>query len=171
MEITLAHAALFSLFESAVAVLFLPRFSWANTATSICAVCFFCNVSILVFYKLVVYPFVLSPLRDLPQGVGFLPVVGHELGLFKRPGGEPHLKMMKEVENDGLILTRGIFHKDKLIVSTPAALADVLVHKSYDMEKPPWARAFLRKFLGDGLLMSEGDEYMPQLQLRILSVD
>ena len=66
--------------------------------------------------------------------------------------------MMKEVENDGLILTRGWFHKDKLIVTNPAALADVLVHKSYDMEKPPWSRAFLRKFLGDGLLMTEGDE-------------
>jgi hypothetical protein len=159
MEITLANTALFSFFESALAVLFLPQFFWANTATSICAVFLFCNVSILVLYKLVVYPFILSPLRNLPQGKGFLPLMGHEIGLFKRPGGEPHLKMMKEVENDGLILTRGVFHKDKLIVSTPAALADVLVHKSYDMEKPPWARAFLRKFLGDGLLMTEGDEY------------
>jgi|TARA_R110002003_G_scaffold2375_1_gene24193 cytochrome P450 len=67
--------------------------------------------------------------------------------------------MMKDVENDGVILTRGVFHTDRLIITSPAALADVLVHKSYDMEKPPWARAFLRKFLGDGLLMTEGDEH------------
>jgi cytochrome P450 len=33
------------------------------------------------------------------------------------------------------------------------------VHKSYDFEKPPFARGFLRKFLGDGLLMTEGDEH------------
>jgi cytochrome P450 len=159
MEITVANIALFSFFESAFAVLFLPRFFWASTATSICAVFLFCNLSILVFYHLVVYPFLLSPLRHLPQGKGFLPFVGHELGLFKRPTGEPHLDMIKKVDNDGLILTRGFFHKDKLIVTTPMALADVLVHKSYDMEKPPEARAFLRKVLGDGLLMTEGDEY------------
>jgi hypothetical protein len=34
------------------------------------------------------------------------------------------------------------------------------VHKAYDMEKPPAARDFLRTFLGDGLLMTEGDEYV-----------
>lgn len=105
-----------------------------------------------------IHPYFLSPLRHLPEGRGFLPVVGHELGLAKRPLGSLHLKLMKEVGNDGLILFRGYFHKNKLIVTTPAALADVLVHKSYDVEKPPWTRAFLRKFLGDGLLTAEGDE-------------
>ncbi|KAL5118229.1 hypothetical protein ACEQ8H_003901 [Pleosporales sp. CAS-2024a] len=67
--------------------------------------------------------------------------------------------MMKEVDNDGLILTRGWFHSDKLIVTSPEGLADVLIHKSYDLEKPPGSRAFLRKFLGDGLLLTEGDEH------------
>lgn len=114
---------------------------------------------ILVLYKLIFYPFFLSPLRHLPQGRGFWPIVGHAWILFQRPAGQPHLNMMKDVENDGVILTRGVFHTDRLIITSPAALADVLVHKSYDMEKPPWARAFLRKFLGDGLLMTEGDEH------------
>jgi cytochrome P450 len=66
---------------------------------------------------------------------------------------------MKETDNEGIVLTRGFFHSDRLIVTDPKALADVLVHRTYDMEKPPWSRAFLRKFLGDGLLMTEGDEY------------
>ncbi|KAH8708578.1 cytochrome P450, partial [Phaeosphaeriaceae sp. PMI808] len=79
--------------------------------------------------------------------------------MFQRPPGSHHLRAMKETDNDGIILTRGLFHRDRLIITTPAAIADVLVHKSYDMEKPPWARAFLRKFLGDGLLMTEGDEH------------
>ena len=79
--------------------------------------------------------------------------------MLQRPPGEPHLRMMKEIPNNGIILTRGFFHTDRLILTTPAALADVLVHKNYDFEKPPWARAFLKRFLGDGLLMTEGFEH------------
>lgn len=67
--------------------------------------------------------------------------------------------MMREVDNDGLILFRGFFHEDRLLVTSPDTIADVLVHNNYDYEKPPWSRAFLRKFLGDGLLMTEGDEH------------
>jgi hypothetical protein len=159
MDITVKNAALLSFFESALAILFFPRLFGHSASTSICAIFLLLNLSILVFYKLVVYPFILSPLRHLPQGRGFRPLVGHQISLQKRPRGEPHLKMMEEVDNDGLIHTRGFFHTDELIVTTPTALADVLVHKSYDMEKPPFARVFLKKFLGNGLLVTEGDEY------------
>jgi cytochrome P450 len=51
------------------------------------------------------------------------------------------------------------------VVTDPAALADILVHKAYDFEKPPNLRAFLRMFLGDGLLMSEGDDHKHQRKL------
>ncbi|KAL1601012.1 hypothetical protein SLS59_005680 [Nothophoma quercina] len=79
--------------------------------------------------------------------------------MFQRPPGQAHLNIMKTTPNEGIIRTLGFFHTDRLIVTSPAALADVLVNKSYDFEKPPWSRAFLRKFLGDGLLMTEGDEH------------
>jgi hypothetical protein len=159
MEITVANTALVSLFESWLAFNFFAQYFPMKTLTSFFAIFLLFNLSIFFLYEVVIYPFLLSPLRHLPEGRGFFPLVGHELSLFQRPGGAPHLKMMKEVDNDGLILTRGFFHRNKVVVTSPAALADVLVHKSYDMEKPPWARAFLRKFLGDGLLMTEGDEY------------
>ena len=67
--------------------------------------------------------------------------------------------MIQRTPNDGLILIRGLFHTSRLLITTPEALADVLVHRSYDFEKPPWTRAFLRKFLGDGLIITEGDEH------------
>ena len=162
MELTVASATLFSLFESALASYCFPQYLPEGTLTSFFFAFLLCNLSVFILYKLVLYPFVLSPLRHLPQARGFLPLVGHALILFQRPGGEPHLRMMKETNNDGIILTRGFCHSDRLIVTSPTALADVLVHKSYDMEKPPWSRAFLRKFLGDGLLMTEGDEYETQ---------
>jgi hypothetical protein len=159
MELTFANASLLSASESVLAFYLVPHLLSDGTLTSIFLVVSLCNLSLFAFYKLMLYPFALSPLRHLPQGRGFRPLVGHALKLFGRPAGEPHLKMMKETDNDGIILTRGFFHEDRLIVTTPAALADVLVHKSYDMEKPPWTRAFLRKFLGDGLLVTEGEEH------------
>lgn len=110
-------------------------------------------------YRLVLFPFFLDPLRHLPVPKGFLPIIGHGLILFSKPSGNGQLRMARETPNDGLILARGLFHANRLIATTPATLADVLVHKSYDFEKPGWARDFLRKFLGNGLLMSEGDEH------------
>jgi cytochrome P450 len=159
MEVTIVNTALFSLIEAAFASFYFPQLLPNGTLTSFLAVFTLCNLSLFPVYKLVLYPFLLSPLRHLPKGRGFLPIVGHGLKLFGRPAGGAHLKMMKETENDGIILTHGFFHSDRLIVTSPAALADVLVHKAYDMEKPPLPRAFLKKFLGDGLLMTEGDEH------------
>lgn len=159
MEITPINLVLLSLGESAVASYFFPHRFAAGSLTSFFIIFALLNSSVFVIYKLVVYPFFLSPLRHLPKAKGFQPIIGHGIIMFKRPGGDPHLRMMKETPNDGIILTRGFFHTDRLILTTPAALADVLVHKSYDFEKPQWARAFLKRFLGDGLLMTEGSEH------------
>ncbi|KAH7399149.1 cytochrome P450 [Phaeosphaeria sp. MPI-PUGE-AT-0046c] len=157
MEITATNAVLVSVIESVLWSFFFPHVFPARTWTSYLFAFLLCNLSIFLVYRLIVYPFILNPLKHLPQARGFLPIIGHEITMFRRPPGEPSRKAMLEVDNDGLILTRGFLHDNKLIVTTPAALADVLVHKSYDMEKPPWTRSFLRKFLGDGLLVAEGD--------------
>jgi cytochrome P450 len=82
--------------------------------------------------------------------------------MFKQPVGSTQLHHMKNTPNDGIILIRGFFHETRLLLTSPAAIAEVLVHKSYDLEKPPWVRTFLRQFLGDGLLMTEGDEHRHQ---------
>lgn len=79
--------------------------------------------------------------------------------MFSRPPGGYFLKFMKEIPNEGIIHFRGLFHVDRLLLTDPRALADVLVHNAYDFEKPPWVRNFLRQFLGDGLLMTEGEEH------------
>lgn len=110
-------------------------------------------------YRLFIFPFVLDPLRHLPAAKGFLPIIGHSRILFSKPNGNGQLQIVKNTPNDGLILTRSLFHMNRLIATSPAALADILVHKSYDFQKPGWVRNFLRRFLGDGLLMTEGEEH------------
>jgi cytochrome P450 len=62
-------------------------------------------------------------------------------------------------EGNGLILLRTPFHNNRLLLSNPKALAEVLVHNAYDFEKPKAIRNFLRRILGDGLVVVEGDEH------------
>jgi cytochrome P450 len=120
-----------------------------------------------IIHKLVVYPFFLSPLRNLPQPPGFKPLVGHILTLIDRSAGAPHLRIMKNTPNNGLVRTLGLFHTDRLILTSPKSLADVLVHKNYDFEKPAKIRGVLRRLIGDGLLMSEGDRHKHHRKLLI----
>lgn len=66
---------------------------------------------------------------------------------------------MKEIPNDGLLHFRGFFNAPRLIVTDPKILGELLVTKSYDFEKPKPARDFLRKIIGDGLIVVEGDDH------------
>lgn len=163
MAVTAANVFLSSFAESAISIYFFPNAFPVKTLSGVFLIFSAVNWSVFVIYCLIIYPFFLSPLRHLPTPPkGFVPIIGHGLVMFKRPPGSPHLQLMKETPNDGIIHFRSFFHEGRLILTSPAALAEVLVHKSYDFEKPPWVRQFLRQFLGDGLLMTEGDEHRHQ---------
>ncbi|KAF2116612.1 cytochrome P450 3A4 [Lophiotrema nucula] len=160
----LFQLVLFSLLESSIAFHVFPQVFSGKTLSAIFFVFAGINFGIYALYHLIVYPYFLSPLRHLPKyNKGFIPILGNGMTMFQRPPGQASLRMMKEVpENDGIIHFRGFLHEDRLLLTNPAALAEVLVHKSYDFEKPPWIRTFLRQFLGDGMLMTEGDEHRHQ---------
>jgi cytochrome P450 len=66
---------------------------------------------------------------------------------------------VKNTPNDGFIRFPGLFNRDMLLVTSPKALGEILVTKSYSFEKPERARGFLRLFLGDGLVVTEGDQH------------
>jgi hypothetical protein len=118
------------------------------------------NLGLWAFYTVFVYPFFLSPLRHLPSPKsGSIPLLGHGLSQFKRPPATDFLKWVTEVPNEGLIHFRGFLYQDRLILTNPKSLGEVLVQKSYDFEKPARARQFLRRILGDGLIIVEGDEH------------
>lgn len=46
-----------------------------------------------------------------------------------------------------------------MLVTNPKALAEVLVHRSYDFIKPARLRVGLGRVLGVGVLLAEGDEH------------
>ncbi|KAL5409919.1 hypothetical protein PMIN04_010848 [Paraphaeosphaeria minitans] len=163
MDFTPSNILLLSLVEAAVSFYFFPHI-FNKKCSSIVLSCLCCGSR----HSLVLPQTYHIPL--LPQAASssstsserLLPTDRPWMILFKRPPGEAFLNMLKQPENDGLTHFHGFLHADRLLLASPAALADVLVHRSYDFEKPPWSRNFLRKFLGDGLLMTEGDEHRHQ---------
>ncbi|PBP20304.1 putative cytochrome P450 [Diplocarpon rosae] len=113
-----------------------------------------------VVWKLFVYSNFASPLRHLPQPKsGLIPGLGPSQLIRRRQVGELFLKYITEIPNDGLIRFPGLFGSDNLLLTGPSSLGEVLVHKSYDFEKPKELRKFLRIILGDGLIIVEGDEH------------
>lgn len=85
------------------------------------------------------------------------------MGQFKairsEPAGIPHRRWINEVPNDGLIRYLNVFNEERLLITSPKALAEVLVTKNYDFDKPAMIRDTLARLLGIGVLLAEGEEH------------
>lgn len=69
------------------------------------------------------------------------------------------------VPNNGLIRYLGLFNQERLLVTTPKAIAEVLVTKPYDFRKPSIVRVGLGRILGNGLLLAEHEEHKRQRRI------
>ena len=61
--------------------------------------------------------------------------------------------------NDGLIRYLHVFNAERVFLTSPKALAEVLVTKNYEFIKPSFFLANLGRLLGIGILFAEGDEH------------
>jgi len=143
--------------ESFVITLAVPQYLPKHPLLYVFLRLFAIQFALVAFYKLTIYPRFVSPVRHLPHPKGARLIVGNGLNLSKLPRGSGFLEWMREIPNDGLIYFRGLFNSDRLLITDPKALSEILVTKSYDFEKPVPLRNFLRKILGDGLIIVEGD--------------
>ena len=87
---------------------------------------------------------------------------GHFRAILKEPTGVPQRRWASEVPNEGLIHYRTYFNEGRLVPTTPKALAEVLVQNSYEFVKPLQIRAGMRRLLGVGILLAEGEEHRIQ---------
>ena len=79
-------------------------------------------------------------------------------GVYREPG-KTFLDWVKTIPNDGVIRFRGIFNRDRLLLTSEESLRAVLGEHSYDYVKPAPIRNFLSQILGKGLILSEGEEH------------
>ncbi|KAL2012161.1 hypothetical protein VTN00DRAFT_4879 [Thermoascus crustaceus] len=69
---------------------------------------------------------------------------------------------METIPNNGLIRYYMVGNLERVLVTNPSALREVLVQKAYDFDKSDLARVQLSRVTGTGLLLAEGDEHKAQ---------
>ena len=90
---------------------------------------------------------------------------------MKEPPGAPHKDWVDTIPNDGLIYYNGLLNSERIIVTSPQALSEVLTTKSYDFIKPSLLRNGLGRLLGVGILLAEGDEHkVKRISLNVILV-
>ncbi|GAB7355339.1 hypothetical protein MBLNU459_g5868t1 [Dothideomycetes sp. NU459] len=81
---------------------------------------------------------------------------------MKNSSGEPMRRWMEEIPNDGLIRYTNWLNSERVLLTNPKTLAEVLSTKNYEFIKPAHFRSVLGKILGVGVLLAEGDEHKVQ---------
>ena len=76
-----------------------------------------------------------------------------------KPSGEPQKEWILTVPNEGLIRYTSILNQERLMLTTPQALSEVLTQNSYDYIKPAMLTNGVGRILGVGLILAEGDEH------------
>jgi cytochrome P450 len=69
---------------------------------------------------------------------------------------------VNSVPNEGIIRYLNFFNDERLLICSPKALAEVLVTRNYDFQKPSAFRWSIGRILGVGVLLAEGDEHKVQ---------
>ena len=91
------------------------------------------------------------------QGASFFN--GHFKRIVSETTGKPQQEWINEIPNDGLIRYTALFNAERLLITNPKALGEVLVQKNYDFIKPEQVRQGLGRLLGIGILLAEGEEH------------
>lgn len=100
---------------------------------------------------------------------------------IRRAGRRPHARLVSQppgvihkaemlilprrvnnIPNDGIIRYLGLFNTERLLITSPKALGEVLTKKNYDFIKPDQIARGLGRLLGIGILLAEGDEHKIQ---------
>jgi len=82
---------------------------------------------------------------------------GHFKKIRAEPTGDPMREWINTVPNDGVIWYKAQFNTERILITNPKALADVLVNNSYDFIKPKQLAQTIGRILGIGMWI--GDFY------------
>lgn len=156
---TITQLLLFSAAASVLTRAYAPAYSIGYASN------FFLLFLALVFTKstwsIFIYPKLFSPLRHLPTPSDNDFFTGQTKAVFREASSRPMRRWIETVANDGLIYY-SVWFRQRVLVTNPKTLAEVLVTKNYEFIKPGHVRDSLERILGVGLLLAEGDEHKKQ---------
>lgn len=114
-----------------------------------------------VIWRILIYPNLFSPLRDLPTPRDNHWLTGQTRKILRETSGRPMREWCESIPNDGLI-RYSVWGQERVLVTNPKLLGEVLVTKNYEFIKPRHFRNGLGRILGIGILLAEGDEHKRQ---------
>lgn len=115
------------------------------------------TIALLIIYKVFVKP-LSSPLKDLPAPAQ-RPA---RKRLLVEPSPDQLAKWAEEIPNEGFIKYHGILNVQKVLVTDPNSVNDILTMRPYSFIKPPAISKIIRSLLGNGLVVVEGDAHKTQ---------
>ncbi|KAI9715718.1 MAG: hypothetical protein M1828_000733 [Chrysothrix sp. TS-e1954] len=118
-----------------------------------------------ILFNMLIYDPFFNPLRNLPRPPGGLPFFGHFLDILRNPPGHVQAKWMEQVPNKGLIQYRQMFNAQRIQMTSPQAVKEVLVEQSYNFIRPKRVASGLSRIVGNGVLITEGDVHKAQRKI------
>lgn len=116
------------------------------------------------FYRIVVYRLYLDPINRLPgPKVGWLPFMGNFPEIMKEDAGVPLKRWAKKF--GGIFVFHGAWNEPRILVTDDRLVKQILMTQEYDFTKTPVASRFLRRIIGNGLLVAEGATHRHQRKM------
>jgi cytochrome P450 len=116
------------------------------------------------FFKIIVYRLYLNPVNRLPgPKVGWIPFMGNYPEIMKEEAGVPLKRWQKEYGD--ILVFHGPWNVPRVLVTDDRFVKQILTTQEQDFCKTPEASAFLRRILGNGLLVAEGATHRHQRKM------
>ncbi|KAI7862592.1 cytochrome P450 [Spinellus fusiger] len=106
----------------------------------------------------------LHPVNRVPgPHVGWFPFSGNMIEIIREESGIPHARWAKKY--GGIVGYHGPWNTPRYLVTDPDILKHVLTTHEPDYIKSPQTAAFIRRILGNGLLVAEGEAHRMQRKM------
>ncbi|KAE8403348.1 cytochrome P450 [Aspergillus pseudonomiae] len=115
-----------------------------------------------VTYALVLYFKYFTPFKYLLTPPRRWLLTGNQTSLFREFPWDVARRWSETIPNNGLIRYYVALSNERLLVTSPKGLSEVLVHGAYDYTKTNLARFAIQRFTGNGLGFLDGEEHRMQ---------
>jgi hypothetical protein len=113
-----------------------------------------------IIYALVLYPKFLTPIKHIPTPPNWSWLTGNTSTYLIEAPFEEMIEWAYKVPNNGLIRYYMVGNLERVLLTNPKALSELLVTKVYEFPKPQMVRQSLARVTGKhGVLLVEGDEH------------
>ncbi|KAJ5899426.1 hypothetical protein N7495_004170 [Penicillium taxi] len=143
-------------------VYFKPEYTIYNSRVATIAILLTVHTLWKIIYQLDLYPRFFTPLKHIQTPSRRRWLTGNTESLFNETPHQKIRQWVKSCPNEGLFRYYMVGNLERVVLTSPNALREVLVEKAYDFAKPELVRTSMRRIVGDGILIAEGDDHKKQ---------